>query len=154
MYSIITKRQQETFEETHELDTNYTVPGIARYRVNIYLKRNAVAVVVPPDPVHAWCRSSSSACPTSVRQFAELPRGLVLVTGPTGSGKSTTLASIIDLVNQNRPCHIITIEEPIEFVHESKKALVSQRDVGTDTDVVRHRAAPGPAPGPRRDPRR
>jgi twitching motility protein PilT len=132
IYSIITKRQQETFEELHELDTNYTVPGIARYRVNIYLKRNAVAVSFRQIP-YTVLPFERLGLPEAVRHFSELPRGLVLVTGPTGSGKSTTLASIIDLVNLNRPCHIITIEEPIEFVHESKMALVSQRDVGTDT---------------------
>ncbi len=133
VYSIISKRQQERFEQLHELDTNYTVPGIARYRVNIYLKRNAVAVSFRQIP-YSVVPFDSLGLPDAVRQFAEMPRGLVLVTGPTGSGKSTTLAAIIDLVNQNRPCHIITIEEPIEFVHDSKMALVSQRDVGTDTE--------------------
>ncbi len=133
VYSIITKRQQETFESTHELDTNYTLPGLARYRVNIYLKRNAVAVSFRAIPYRV-VPFEDLGMPESVRQFTELPRGLVLVTGPTGSGKSTTLASLIDLVNQNRACHILTIEEPIEFVHESKRALISQRDVGTDTD--------------------
>ena len=103
VYSIITKRQQQEFEETHELDTNYTVPGVARYRVNIYLKRNAVAVVVPPDPLHRASRSTASASPNRCATSPELPRGLVLVTGPTGSGKSTTLASLIDVVNQERP---------------------------------------------------
>jgi twitching motility protein PilT len=133
VYSIISKHQQEVFEERHELDTNYTVPGIARYRVNIYLKRNAVAVSFRQIP-YTVVPFDSLGLPDAVRQFADMSRGLVLVTGPTGSGKSTTLAAIIDLVNQNRPCHIITIEEPIEFVHESKMALVSQRDVGTDTE--------------------
>jgi twitching motility protein PilT len=131
-YSIITKRQQETFEASHELDTNYTLPGFARYRVNIYLKRNAVAASFRQIP-YTVVPFEELGMPESVRQFTELPRGLVLVTGPTGSGKSTTLASLIDLVNQNRACHILTIEEPIEFVHESKRSLVSQRDVGTDT---------------------
>jgi twitching motility protein PilT len=131
-YSILTRRQQEVFEETHELDTNYTVPGIARYRVNIYLKRDAVAASFRQIPYHV-VPFSELGLPDAVRQFADLPRGLVLVTGPTGSGKSTTLAALIDVVNQTRPCHIITIEEPVEFVHDSKMALVSQRDVGTDT---------------------
>ncbi|MGZ6969732.1 MAG: PilT/PilU family type 4a pilus ATPase [Acidimicrobiia bacterium] len=133
VYSIITKRQQEQFEVSHELDTNYTVPGIARYRVNVYLKRNGIAVSFRQIP-YTVIPFERLGLPDAVRLFADLPRGLVLVTGPTGSGKSTTLASIIDLVNQHRPCHIITIEEPIEFVHESKMALVSQRDVGTDTE--------------------
>jgi twitching motility protein PilT len=132
VYSIITKRQQEAFDSTHELDTNYTLPGLARYRVNVYLKRNAVAASFRAIPYRV-VPFEELGMPESVRQFTELPRGLVLVTGPTGSGKSTTLASLIDLVNQNRACHILTIEEPIEFVHDSKKALISQRDVGTDT---------------------
>ena len=132
VYSILTKRQQETFESTHELDTNYTVPGVSRYRVNVYLKRDAVAASFRQIP-YVVQPFESLGLPDSVRNFAMLPRGLVLVTGPTGSGKSTTLASLIDLVNQTRPSHIITIEEPIEFVHESKMALVSQRNVGTDT---------------------
>jgi twitching motility protein PilT len=132
VYSILTRRQQEAFEETHELDTNYTVPGVARYRVNIYLKRDAVAASFRQIPYHVVA-FEELGLPDAVRQFAHLPRGLVLVTGPTGSGKSTTLAALIDIVNKARPCHIVTIEEPIEFVHESKMALVSQRDVGTDT---------------------
>ena len=131
-YSILNRRQQEHFEETHELDTNYTVPGVARYRVNIYLKRDAVAASFRQIPYQV-VGFDQLGLPDSVRQFANLPRGLVLVTGPTGSGKSTTLAALIDIVNQTRPCHIVTIEEPVEFVHESKMALVSQRDVGTDT---------------------
>jgi twitching motility protein PilT len=133
VYSIITKRQQQEFEEAHELDTNYTVPGVARYRVNLYLKRNAVAASFRQIP-YTVLPFEDLGLPDSVRQFARLPRGLVLVTGPTGSGKSTTLASLIDVVNRERACHIITIEEPIEFVHESKNALVSQRDVGSDTE--------------------
>jgi twitching motility protein PilT len=132
-YSIITKRQQQHFEETHELDTNYTVPGIARYRVNVYLKRDSVAASFRQIPYEVVA-FERLGLPDAVKEFAMLPRGLVLVTGPTGSGKSTTLAAIIDQVNQHRPCHIITIEEPIEFVHDSKTALVSQRDVGTDTE--------------------
>lgn len=133
VYSIVTKRQQQQFEETHELDTNYTVPGIARYRVNVYLKRDSVAASFRQIPYNV-VPFEQLGLPDPVRDFSQMPRGLVLVTGPTGSGKSTTLAAIIDLVNQNRACHIITIEEPIEFVHESKMALVSQRDVGTDTE--------------------
>ena len=133
VYSIISKRQQQQFETMHELDTNYTVPGIARYRVNVYLKRNGVAASFRQIP-YTVRPFEELGLPESIRHLSELPRGLVLVTGPTGSGKSTTLASIIDLVNQHRPCHIITIEEPIEFVHDSKMALVSQRDVGSDTE--------------------
>jgi twitching motility protein PilT len=133
VYSVTTKRQQQEFEERHELDTNYTVPGVARYRVNLYLKRNAVAASFRQIP-YVVTPFEQLGLPDSVRQFARLTRGLVLVTGPTGSGKSTTLASLIDVVNQERACHIITIEEPIEFVHESKTALISQRDVGSDTE--------------------
>jgi twitching motility protein PilT len=132
VYSIISRREQQEFEESHELDTNHTVPGISRLRVNVYLKRNAVAVSFRQIPYEV-VPFENLGLPESVHQFAHLPRGLVLVTGPTGSGKSTTLASLIDVVNRTRACHIITIEEPIEFVHESKTALISQRDVGSDT---------------------
>jgi twitching motility protein PilT len=132
VYTILNRAQQEQFERTHELDTNYTVPGVARYRVNVYLKRDAVAASFRQIPYHI-VPFEALGLPPVVRNFASLPRGLVLVTGPTGSGKSTTLAALIDIINATRPVHIVTIEEPIEFVHESKVALVSQRDVGTDT---------------------
>jgi twitching motility protein PilT len=130
--SIITARQRERFEETRELDTAYAIPGRVRLRVNLFVQRGAVGAafrVIPFEVVPF----AQIGIPPVVASFADLPRGLVLVTGPTGSGKSTTLASLIDLVNQKRQAHIITIEDPVEFVHKSKAALVNQREVGDDT---------------------
>ena len=131
--SIISSRQRERFEERHELDTAYAIPGRVRLRVNLFVQRGAVGAafrVIPYEVVPF----EHIGIPAVVATFADLARGLVLVTGPTGSGKSTTLASLVDLVNQRRQAHIITIEDPVEFVHTSKRALINQREVGDDTD--------------------
>ncbi|HRW37386.1 MAG: PilT/PilU family type 4a pilus ATPase [Acidimicrobiales bacterium] len=131
-FSILSVRQQERFEETQELDTSHAMGTKVRFRVNVFVQRNAVGVafrVIPYEVVPF----EQLGLPPVVQSFADFPRGLVLVTGPTGSGKSTTLASLVDIVNRKRQCHIITIEDPIEFVHHSKVALVNQREVGTDT---------------------
>jgi len=132
IYRILTQKQRETFEERLELDFAYQVRGGARFRVNIYQQRDAVGAAfrVIPSEIKAL---EELGVPPIVGSFANLPRGLVLVTGPTGSGKSTTLAAIIDLANRTRPDHIMTVEDPIEFLHEHKKSLVNQREVGTDT---------------------
>jgi len=133
IYSILTPRQQRRFEETLELDTSHSLGTRSRFRVNVYVQRNAVGAafrVIPYEVVPF----DQLGLPEVVRGFADLPRGLVVVTGPTGSGKSTTLASIVDIVNSTRRCHIITIEDPVEFVHRSKTALVNQREVGSDTN--------------------
>ena len=131
--SIITPRQRERFDERRELDTAYAIPGRARLRVNLFVQRGAVGAALRVIPFEV-IPFEHIGIPPVVASFADLPRGLVLVTGPTGSGKSTTLASLIDIVNQKRSGHIITIEDPIEFVHRSKSALVNQREVGDDTD--------------------
>lgn len=131
-YSILSVRQQERFEERQELDTSHAMGTQVRFRVNVFVQRNAVGAafrVIPYEVVPF----EQLGLPPIVRSFADYPRGLVLVTGPTGSGKSTTLASLVDIVNRTRQCHIITIEDPIEFVHQSKVALVNQREVGSDT---------------------
>jgi twitching motility protein PilT len=131
-YSILSVRQQAKFEETSELDTSHAMGTKVRFRVNVFVQRNAVGVafrVIPYEVVDF----DLLGLPEVVKSFADYPRGLILVTGPTGSGKSTTLASLVDIVNRTRQCHIITIEDPIEFVHNSKVALVNQREVGTDT---------------------
>ncbi|MCU1497430.1 MAG: pilus retraction protein PilT [Acidimicrobiales bacterium] len=131
-YSILSLRQQQRFEETNELDTSHAMGAKVRFRVNVFVQRNAVGVafrVIPFDVIDF----SQLGVPEIVRTFADLPRGLVLVTGPTGSGKSTTLASLIDIVNRTRAVHIMTIEDPVEFVHRSKVALINQREVGEDT---------------------
>ncbi|HEX2577889.1 MAG TPA: PilT/PilU family type 4a pilus ATPase [Aquihabitans sp.] len=132
VYSILSVRQQQRFEETSELDTSHAMGSRVRFRVNVFVQRNAVGAAfrVIPFEVVAF---EQLGVPDVVRTFADLPRGLVLVTGPTGSGKSTTLASLVDIVNNTRQCHIMTIEDPVEFVHRSKVALVNQREVGEDT---------------------
>lgn len=128
----LTDRQQEQFEETSELDFSANIDDIARIRGNLFRQRGGVAAVfrLIPEQVPG---ANHLGLPSSVVDFARLPRGLVLVTGPTGSGKTTTLAAIIDTINSERRCHILTIEDPIEYVHESKKSVVNQREVRTDT---------------------
>jgi twitching motility protein PilT len=132
VFSILSARQQDRFEEHHELDTSHAMGAKVRFRVNVFLQRNAVGAafrVIPYEVVDF----DLLGLPPVVKTLADLPRGLVLVTGPTGSGKSTTLASLVDIVNRTRQCHIMTIEDPIEFVHRPKVALVNQREVGEDT---------------------
>lgn len=132
IYSILTQRQRERFEENLELDTSYSLPGQARFRVNVYLQRDAVGAAFRLIPVEI--RSIRElGLPQVMEQFAHFPRGLVLVTGPTGSGKSTTLAALIDLINKERDVHIVTVEDPIEFLHRHQKSVVNQREVGSDT---------------------
>ena len=133
VYSILSVRQVKRFEERHELDTSHAMGAKVRFRVNVFLQRNAVGAafrVIPYEVVDF----DLLGIPNVVKNLADLPRGLVLVTGPTGSGKSTTLASLIDIVNRTRQCHIMTIEDPIEFVHRPKVSLINQREVGEDTD--------------------
>jgi twitching motility protein PilT len=131
LFSILTSAQREEFERELELDFAYTA-GDARFRVNYYLQRNSVggAFRLIPGEIK---QLKDLGVPESVAAFAQLPRGLVLVTGPTGSGKSTTLAALIDLVNRTRADHIVTVEDPIEFLHKHQKSLVNQREVGHDT---------------------
>ncbi len=189
LYAILTQKQRERFEEELELDTSHSVPGMGRFRVNIFLQRDSMGSVMRVIPFNVvpfdqlglpdsaacqgdWCSGPSSSnetpwapsvpsmgrfrspsplplrvipfnvvpfdqlgLPDSVLQFAQLPRGLVLVTGPTGSGKSTTLASLIDVINETRHQHIMTVEDPIEFLHDHKVALINQREVGEDTQT-------------------
>jgi twitching motility protein PilT len=132
LFSILSQRQRETFEEKLELDFAYGLVGEARFRVNMYMQRDSVggAFRVIPYEIRTL---EALGIPPVVGNFAGLPRGLLLVTGPTGSGKSTTLASIIDLANRSRSDHIMTIEDPIEFLHRHKKCIVNQREVGADT---------------------
>jgi twitching motility protein PilT len=132
LYAMMSQKQRERFETELELDFAYSVPGRARFRVNVYRQREALGAafrLIPYEikPLEAL------GIPPSVNNFAGLPRGMVLVTGPTGSGKSTTLAGIIDLANRNRREHIMTVEDPIEFLHRHKNCIVNQREVGEDT---------------------
>ena len=131
-YSVLTDQQKKRFEEDLELDFSFGIRGIARFRCNVFNQRGAVAAVyrVIPEKIKGF---NELGLPPVLATLAEKPRGLVLVTGPTGSGKSTTLAAMIDKINDERHDHIITIEDPIEFVHPHKNCLVNQREVHADT---------------------
>ncbi len=132
IYAILTERQRKVLEEARELDFAYTVPGFARFRVNVYFQRESIGSVMRLIP-QGIKPLSELGLPEVIESFAKLKRGLVLVTGPTGSGKSTTLAAIIDQVNRTRRGHIMTVEDPIEFLHDHNGCLVNQREVGADT---------------------
>ncbi len=131
-YSILTDAQKHKFEEEAELDLSFGVKGLSRFRANIFMQRGAVAGAFRTIPFKILT-FQELGLPPIVTELAKKPRGLVLVTGPTGSGKSTTLASIIDKINTDRHEHIITIEDPIEYLHPHKNCLVNQREVGADT---------------------
>jgi twitching motility protein PilT len=132
VFTILTQRQREKFENELELDTSYALPGKGRFRVNVFLQRDSVGCVMRAIP-YEIVDFDRLGIPPAVKTWAYLPRGLVLVTGPTGSGKSTTLASLIDIVNRERSVHIMTVEDPIEFLHQHKRSLINQREVGEDT---------------------
>jgi twitching motility protein PilT len=132
VYAVITQKQRERFEDNLELDTSHTIPGSGRFRVNVMLQKDSVGAVLRVIP-YEIVPLDALGLPAAVAQFSQLTRGLILVTGPTGSGKSTTLASLIDIINRTKPVHIMTVEDPIEFLHNHKRALVNQREVGEDT---------------------
>ncbi|MGH9043943.1 MAG: type IV pilus twitching motility protein PilT [Acidimicrobiales bacterium] len=132
IFGILPQSARERFEEEHELDTSHSVAGVGRFRVNVALQRGTVAVAIRPIP-HEIPKFEDLGLPDSVRSFTDMRRGLVLVTGPTGSGKSTSLASLIDIINRTKPLHIVTVEDPIEFLHTHKRSVISQREVGADT---------------------
>jgi twitching motility protein PilT len=129
---IAPKRHVETLNERGEVDFSYTLPDVARFRVNAFYQRELAGMVLRVIPCEILPLSKLSL-PKAIGKFVGLRHGLVLVTGATGSGKSTTLAAIIDAINDSRPSHILTIEDPIEFVHKDKRAVVNQREVGQDT---------------------
>jgi len=131
-YSVMTDAQKRKFEEENELDLSFGVKGLCRFRANFFVQRGAVGAAIRTIPfkIHTF---SELGLPPIVAELANKPRGLILVTGPTGSGKSTTLASIIDRINTDRHEHIMTIEDPIEFLHSHKNSLVNQREIGSDT---------------------
>jgi twitching motility protein PilT len=131
-YSILTDAQKHRFEEDNELDLSFGVKGLARFRANVFVQRGAVAGAFRTIPFEILS-FDQLGLPSVVAEIANKPRGLVLVTGPTGSGKSTTLASMIDKVNRERHDHIVTIEDPIEYLHPHKSCLINQREVGADT---------------------
>src|SRR6187455_3001515 len=132
-YSVLTDQQKKRFEEALELDFSFGIRGIARFRCNVFNQRGAVAAVyrVIPEQIKGF---HELGLPAVLATLAERPRGLVLVTGPTGSGKSTTLAAVIDKINLERHDHILTIEDPIEYIHQHKNCLVNQREVHSDTN--------------------
>ena len=132
LYSILTETQKHKFEEEQELDLSFGIKSVARFRANIFIQRGALAGVFRMIP-YEILSLESLGLPTVVMKLTTLPRGLILVTGPTGCGKSTSLAAFLDKINIERHDHIVTIEDPIEFVHKHKGCLVNQREIGADT---------------------
>ncbi|UCC73367.1 MAG: type IV pilus twitching motility protein PilT [Gemmatimonadota bacterium] len=131
-YSILTESQKKRFEQEDELDFSFGIQNLARFRGNAYRQRGCVALAIRLIPFNIM-GFEQLGLPPILRKLSERPRGLVLVTGPTGSGKSTTLAAMVDHINKNRKGHIITIEEPIEFIHRHQNCMINQREVGSDT---------------------
>lgn len=136
-YSILTDNQKHKFEEENELDLSFGVKGLSRFRGNIFVQRGAVAGVFRVIP-YKILTFEELGLPPIVKDLCDKPRGLILVTGPTGSGKSTTLASMIDRINTERHDHIVTVEDPIEYLHPHKGCIVNQREVGADTKSFKH----------------
>ena len=133
LYEIAPEQKIKVFEESGDIDFGYEIPGLARYRANFFMQKNGVGAVFREIP-SAIMTADQLGLPEVVSKLATLPRGLVLVTGPTGSGKSTTLAAVVDVANRARKDHIITVEDPIEFVHQSQGCIVNHREVGIHTD--------------------
>jgi twitching motility protein PilT len=131
-YSVLTENQKKRFELDDELDFSFGIQNLARFRGNVFKQRGCVAMVLRMIPFNVLT-FEDLGLPAVMAQLADRPRGLILVTGPTGSGKSTTLAAVIDRINKNRKGHIITVEDPIEFIHGHQGCIVNQREVGTDT---------------------
>src|SRR3954463_10961784 len=137
LYRILSSEQQKNFELKRQLDFSYSMPGLARFRVNVYFQRESIGAAFRLIPTELKTLEELGI-PESLHVLAEKPRGLVLVTGPTGSGKSTTLAAIIDEINRTRSEHILTIEDPIEFLHRHKRCIVNQREIGPDATSFAH----------------
>ncbi|MCM2304094.1 MAG: type IV pilus twitching motility protein PilT [Elusimicrobia bacterium] len=132
IYSLLNDQQRQRFEASNELDLAFNLRGIGRVRMNVYRQTGSVGAAVRAIP-NSFKTFEEIGVPKSILDIMKLPKGLILVTGQTGSGKSTTLASMIDFINETRAAHIVTIEDPIEFVHSHKKSVINQREVGSDT---------------------
>lgn len=132
VYDIMNDKQRKEYEEHYEIDFSFEIPNLARFRVNAFNQNRGAAAVFRTIPSEILTLEQLD-CPAIFKEFAETPRGIVLVTGPTGSGKSTTLAAIIDYKNRNEYGHILTLEDPIEFVHQSQKCLINQREIHRDS---------------------
>src|SRR5213593_1951125 len=131
LYRILSSEQQKNLEIKRQLDFSHSIPGLARFRVNVYFQRESIGAAFRLIPAEIKTLEELGI-PATLHVLAEKPRGLVLVTGPTGSGKSTTLAALIDEINRNRAEHILTVEDPIEFLHKHKRCIVNQREIGPD----------------------
>ncbi len=131
LYRILSTEQQKRLEIERQIDMSYAISGVARFRVNVFFQRDAIGAAFRLIP-YKILTLEELRLPNSLHEMAQRPRGLVLVTGPTGSGKSTTLAALIDEINRNRAAHILTIEDPIEFLHSHRRCLVNQREIGAD----------------------
>ena len=141
VYAILNSSQRQRLETDWQIDFAYSIPGHARFRVNTYFQRGTIGAafrLIPSETVPI----EKLGLPPVIREFAIKPRGIVLVTGPTGSGKSTTLASIINEINETRDEHIMTIEDPIEFLHRHKRCIVNQRELGGDANRSRWPSRP------------
>jgi twitching motility protein PilT len=132
-YSVLTNEQKEQFRKDKDLDFAYSVPGIGRFRCNVFIQRGTIGIVFRVIPIKIPTIEELHL-PDIIKKISMEPRGLILVTGTTGSGKTTTLASMIDMVNSNRTAHILTIEDPIEYTHRDKRSLVNQREIGSDAE--------------------
>jgi len=132
LYRILSTEQQKRLEVDRQIDISYSVPGVARFRINVFFRQGTIGAAfrLVPQVIKTL---EELGLPPSLHELTDRPRGLVLVTGPTGSGKSTTLASMIDEINRTRAAHIVTIEDPIEFLHPHRRCIVNQREIGTDT---------------------
>jgi twitching motility protein PilT len=133
VYSLLNDQQRQRFEATNELDLAFNLRGIGRVRMNVYRQTGAVGAAVRAIPT-TFKTFDEIGLPKAIHEVMKVPKGLILVTGPTGSGKSTTIASMIDHINETRSNHIVTVEDPIEFVHVHKKSIINQREVGQDTE--------------------
>jgi twitching motility protein PilT len=131
LYRILSTEQQKHLEINRQIDVSYSIPGLARFRVNVYFQRESLGAAFRMIPAELKTLEDLGL-PSQLHELAKKPRGLVLVTGPTGSGKSTTLAAVVDEINRTRDDHIMTIEDPIEFLHRHKRCLVNQREIGPD----------------------